>query len=206
MGRWTWPVIAGGAWLGLSLGLAMAGLWMRFERPYYLESQLGMQVMMVGECVLALVGLVCSMPLILWTAETSVGPKLVVVVIATPVVAAFVLQAAAFESPDENREKNVQYLKGHAQVILDYERRRGRMPASFDIAMEKSGRRFPHRGDADGNEVKFRRLDRHRYLICAPAARLHLKVEGGEVKEEPWVEGRGDPCYSGGAGGRVTRS
>ncbi len=187
-------LIAGGAWFGIALALAAAAAWFRLIGSYNMGEQLAVQLLTVAECAMATAGLVCSLPLLVRTAASRGAAKLSLFAVVIPVFFAFGLQILAIEDVEANQAKNQAYLAEHAQIVTRYYRAKGRMPESFDRAVEWSGTRLAWRGDADGHPVRYEKLSRSSFLLCSPWARLHLRIEETRVESETWPPNQPDPC------------
>lgn len=190
----TLLLMAGGGWFGAALALAAAAAWFRLSGSYDVDEQFAVQLLTVAECAMATAGLVCSLPLLVRTAASRAAARLSLFAVVVPVFFAFALQILALEHESENRAKNRLYLARHAEIVTRYYRAKGRMPESFDRALEWSGERLPWRGDADGHDVRYAKLDRSRFLICSAAPRLHLAIERTRVRVSTWPHGQPDPC------------
>lgn len=188
-------LLASGAWFGLCGSIAMAALWFRFVLPYYSNNQLAVQFLMIAECVLATVALLVAIPLLLSTGHSPVEARIAVFSVLAPVLSASVLLLLYTEDPTENQAKNESYLLEQARIISGYWAAKGRMPASFDRALEWSRQTFPTHGDADGASVQFQRLDNQTVVLCAPQPRLHIWIEKNKIRVERWRPGEPDPCW-----------
>lgn len=194
----TWTLIAAGSWFGMCVAIFLAALWLRFMQPYHATNQLVVFLLLIFDCILATMALICALPLILWTAPRPGAAKLAAAAVLVPVVSAFTLQILAMESPAENQAKNIEYLKQQAAILSRYAREHGRMPPSFERALESSGTTLLQRGDADGRDVSYRRLNDRQFLICGSQARLHLLVEADRTRVETWSTDESDPCWASG--------
>jgi hypothetical protein len=186
--------LAGGGWFGIAFAMAAGAGWFRFGSSYNVEDQFAVQILTVAECAMATAGLTCSLPILVKTAVSQGAAKTTVFAVAVPVFFAFGLQIIAMETDEANRAKNREYLTHQADIILQYEHAKSRMPESFDRALEWSGEHRHWRGDADGNDVTYHKIDKQHFLICANKPRLHLLIAPGRVDVSTWPANQPDPC------------
>jgi hypothetical protein len=88
-------------------------------------------------------------------------------------------------------------LRSQAEIITRYAKAKGRMPPSFERALEWSGKTISNRGDADGRPVAYVRVDDQHYRICASGPRLHIWIDARSIRVDPWPPGKHDPICTG---------
>ncbi|RUL88333.1 hypothetical protein [Tautonia sociabilis] len=185
------------AWIATSLTLLALGAWVRYDGSFHVQDQLILGLLFFIAAIMMTVALICWLPLLRRLPDDRTPGRIVSALLLVPAVTMLLLVAMSFESEAAAAARQRAHLLRVARIVAEDFDRRDRMPVLFDDALSRSSDRLPHRGDADGRALFYRRLDRRTALICAPECRVHVIVRGAEIAYLPWPEGAADPCRSG---------
>lgn len=184
------------AWISLSVGLVVSGAWLRYDGSYLVVDQFMLGLMFFVAGLMMTVALVCWLPLLRRLPDGKSAGRIVSAVLLAPAATMTLLILMAFETPASAAARHRNHLLRVARIIAEDYGRRGRMPAFFEDAHARSHDHLPHRGDADGRALAYRRIDDRNALLCAPECRVHVVICGEEIAYRPWPSGAEDPCQA----------
>ncbi|MEW4567203.1 hypothetical protein AB1L88_04985 [Tautonia sp. JC769] len=182
------------AWVTLSAALAAAGASIRFDGSYRVSDQLVLGMLFFVSAFMLTVALICWLPLLRRLPDARSTGRAVALFVLAPALSMGVLASMAFESEAAAAARQRSHLMLVARIIIDDYEARGRMPVFFDDALQRSGATLPHRGDADGRALVYRKLDPDSALLCAPNSRVHLEIHRTQTRFLTWPKGHPDPC------------
>jgi hypothetical protein len=182
------------AWVTLSAALAAAGASIRFDGTYLVSDQLVLGILFFVSAFMLTIALICWLPLLRRLPDArSTGPTVILFVLA-PALSMGLLASMALETEEAAAARQRTHLMRVARIIIDDYETRGRMPVFFDDALQRSGETLPHRGDANGRALTYRKLDADSALLCAPDGRVHIEINQTQTRYLTWPRGHPDPC------------
>lgn len=182
------------AWITLSVALVAAGASIRFDGTYLVSDQLVLGMLFFVSAFMLTVALICWLPLLRRLPDTRSTGRIVILFVLAPALSMGLLASMALESEEAAAARQRTHLMRVAQLIVDDYNQRGRMPVLFDDALQRSDDPLPHRGDANGRSLVYRKLDADSALLCAPNCRVHIEIEGTTIQYQIWPKGHPDPC------------
>lgn len=185
------------AWITLSVTLVAAGVFVRFNGTYLVSDQLILGMLFFVAAFMLTVALICWLPLLRRLPDDRAAGRTVLVFVFAPATTVALLVSMAFESPSASAARQRAHLMKVARIVADDYAARGRMPAFFDDALDRSRETLANRGDANGRALVYRRIDADSAMLCAPECRIHIVIRGEEIRYLPWPKGKSDPCGNG---------
>jgi len=115
-------------------------------------------------CVVVVTGLmtVVNTIWVLFRKNQTLGDKRVVIVCFLVVLC---LGGFFIETDAANKRKNRRYLEYLGNIALQYAEEQGELPEYLSAALDRTGKKLPNRGDADGRGLVYIKLNENEFIL-----------------------------------------